>query len=187
MSGKHSWWIRTSQTVAVFAWSTKTYVVLHYPDGTLCIFSGSILNASLSTAFSWSNGKQYLLELSFGFMEGTPLIEDSFPIPPHTQHHVSLEEDWPLVGSGSFYLPHNLFHSTLLCSIHFLSPITICFKSKTFSLCLSRESHIEILPWFFSLTWNPDIKAINITKLVQMTFSAGFGCFEYGLKLIVFK
>ena len=43
---------------------------------------------SLSAAFSWSNGEQYLLELHFGFLEGTLLIEDSFPIPPHTQHHL---------------------------------------------------------------------------------------------------
>ena len=39
--------------------------------------------------------------------------------------------------------------------------------------------------------WNPNIKAINITKLVQMIFSAWFGYFEYvgylprGMTLIV--
>ena len=85
-----------------------------------------------------------------------------------------------MVGGGSFHMPQNLFHSTLLWNIHFSSPITICFKSKMFSLCLSRESHVEILPWrFFSLMWNSNIKAINLTELVQMTFNACFGYFEY--------
>ena len=31
----------------------------------------------------------------------------------------------------------------------------------------------------FSLMWNPNIKVINITKLVQMIFSTWFGYFEY--------
>ena len=43
---------------------------------------------SSSAIFSWSNGEQYLLELSFNFLEGTPLREDSLPIPPHIQHHL---------------------------------------------------------------------------------------------------
>ena len=39
--------------------------------------------------------------------------------------------------------------------------------------------------------WNPNIKAINITKMVQMIFNAWFGYFEYvnyllsGITLIV--
>ena len=47
-------------------------------------------------------------------------------------------------------------------------------------LQLSRDSHTEI--WsrrFLLLMWNPDIKVINITKLVQLIFNARFGYFEY--------
>ena len=40
--------------------------------------------------------------------------------------------------------------STLLYSIHFSSPVTICFKNGTFSLCLSRKSHVEIQSRKFS-------------------------------------
>ena len=46
-----------------------------------------------------------------------------------------------MVGGGTFHLPHDLFHSTLLYSIHFSSPVTICFKNRMFSLRLSRELH----------------------------------------------
>ena len=59
-----------------------------------------------------------------------------------------------MVGGGSFLLLHDRFRSTLLYSIHFSSPVTICFKNGTFSLRLSRESHAEI--WsrrFFRLTY----------------------------------
>ena len=59
-----------------------------------------------------------------------------------------------MVGGGSFRLPHDPFRSTLLYSIHFSSPVTICFKNRTFSLRFSRELHAEI--WsegFFRLTY----------------------------------
>ena len=49
-----------------------------------------------------------------------------------------------VVDGGSFHLPHDIFCFTLLYSIHFSSPITICFKNRTFSLRFSRESHVEI-------------------------------------------
>ena len=65
------------------------------------------------------------------------------------------------------------FH--IMCIIHFSSPITVYFKSRTFSLPLSRESHAEIKSRrFFSLVWKPNIKAIinNMTKFVQMIFSS---------------
>ena len=45
--------------------------------------------------------------------------------------------------------------------------------------------------FFLLLIWNPNIKAINISKLVQMIFSAWFGYFQYvgyllcGMVLIV--
>ena len=59
-----------------------------------------------------------------------------------------------VVRGGSFRLPHNLFCSTLLYSIHFSSPVTICFKNGTFSLRLSRESRQKYgQEGFFCLTY----------------------------------
>ena len=49
-----------------------------------------------------------------------------------------------MVGGGSFHLPHDLFHSTLLYDINFSSHVTICFKNGMFLLQFSRESHAEI-------------------------------------------
>ena len=43
-----------------------------------------------------------------------------------------------------FACPTISSHSTLLYSIHFSSPVTICFKNRTLLLPLSRESHAEI-------------------------------------------
>ena len=72
-----------------------------------------------------------------------------------------------VVGGGSFHLPQDLFCSTLLYSIHFSLPITICFKNGMFLLRLSRELYMETQSRsFFSLMLTPNIKAINITKLV---------------------
>ena len=86
-----------------------------------------------------------------------------------------------MIGYDSFCLPHGLFHSTVLYNTHFSSPITACFKNGTFSLPLSRESYVET--WsrrFFCITYmEPNIKVINIIKLVQMIFNAWFGYFEY--------
>ena len=81
--------------------------------------------------------------------------------------------------SGSFHLPPNLFHSTLLYSIHFSLPITICFKNRTLSFHFSRELHVGKGSRFFvfSLMWNPNIEATNITKIVQMIFRAWFEYF----------
>ena len=60
-----------------------------------------------------------------------------------------------MVGGGPFRLPHDLFRYALLYSIHFSSPVTICFKNGTFSLRFSRESHVEIRSrrLFFRLTY----------------------------------
>ena len=67
------------------------------------------------------------------------------------------------------------------------------FKNGMFLLHLSRELHLEIQSrkFFFPLVWNPNIKAINICKLVPMILNAWFGYFEYvshllpGIMLIV--
>ena len=123
------------------------------------------------------------------------IIEDSLQIPPYT--HITFF-GWRLafgvVGDDSLWLPQNHFHSTLLYSIHFSLPVTICFKNRMFLLHLSRDSYVEIRSRRFlstSLMWNPNIKVINITNLVQMIFNAWFAYFEYasylpcGITLIV--
>ena len=92
-----------------------------------------------------------------------------------------------MVGGGSFHLPHDLFRSTLLYRTTFSSPVTICFKNGTSSLCSSRQSHVEIwsrkvlgLFFFFCLTSVESKYQSNlITKLVQMIFLAWSGYFEY--------
>ena len=73
------------------------------------------------------------------------MIEDSFQ--SHHIHNFTLfgwRSAFGVVSGGSFCLPHDLVCSTLLYSIHFSSPVTICFKNGTFSLCFSRELHMEI-------------------------------------------
>ena len=63
----------------------------------------------------------------------------------------SLDEDQPSVwlDGDLFYLPSDFFCSTLLYSIHFSPPVTICFKNRTFLLPLSRELHAEMQLRFF--------------------------------------
>ena len=121
--------------------------------------------SSLSSELCWTSS------ISLGFL--TPAL--------------SLQENpagFGVVVGSSFHLPHDLFHSTLLHSFHFSPLLTICFKNRMFSLCLSRESYAEIqprsfCPFFFSLKWSPNIKTTTITKLVPMIFSAWSGYPEY--------
>ena len=98
---------------------------------------------SSSAAFSWSNWEQHLLDL-LGFPEGVHNRE--LPSNPTIYtRSPSLDEDRSLMWlvPVHFACPV-IFHSTLLYSIHFSLPITICFKNGTFSLHLSREFHVEI-------------------------------------------
>ena len=50
-------------SLAIFAYSSKKHVVLHYSDGTLCFLLTNSGHFSSSAAFSWSKWEQYLLEL----------------------------------------------------------------------------------------------------------------------------
>ena len=97
---------------------------------------------------------------------------DSYPIPPFLQYHLLWMKTSRWHGWWcSFHLTYDLFDSTLLYSIYFSLPITVYFKNRTFSLCLSRELHKEIWSgrFFFHLTYvEPNIKVVNITELVQM-------------------
>ena len=98
---------------------------------------------SSSAAFSWSNWEQHLLDL-LGFPEGVHNRE--LPSNPTIYtRSPSLDEDRSLMWlvPVHFACPV-IFHSTLLYSIHFSLPITICFKNGTFSLHFSKDSHVEI-------------------------------------------
>lgn len=72
------------------------------------------------------------------------MIEDSLPNPLYTQHHLF---GWRLVccgwWSGSFAGPTG---SSIppYCTVSTVLPVTICFKTGTFSLYLSEEWHVEI-------------------------------------------
>ena len=75
------------------------------------------------------------------------IIENYLPISPYIQNPLlGLRSAFGVVGGGLFLLPHDLFHSTLLYTIYFSLPITVCFKNGTFLLHLNRELHVEI--WF---------------------------------------
>ena len=58
---------------------------------------------------------------------------------------LSFNKDRPLVGLVMVHFTCPMISSTLLYGVQFSLPITICFKNGMFSLCLSRESHVEIL------------------------------------------
>ena len=138
-----TWWmIRTSQPScsSFFLIIKETCLlalswlkIMHF----LLTNSGQFL---LSTAFIW---ELYLLGL-FGFTEGA----HNRGLPSNSTIYTtssSLDDDWPsVVGGGSFRLLCDLFHSTLLYSIHFSLHITICFRNGAFPLHISRESHEEL-------------------------------------------
>ena len=99
---------------------------------------------------------------------------------PHTQHHLLWMRTslWLLVVHFTCPIISSIPHYCKVFSFHCPSQ----FVSKTnFSLHLSRESHAEIWArkFFFSLMWNPNIKVMNITELVQMIFNAWNGYFGY--------
>ena len=129
-----------------------------------------------------------------GFLEGAP-NRGLFSNPTIYTTSLSLDGDQPLFAWWWVTsLPHHFFCSILLYSIHFSSDITICFKNGIVLLCFRRELHAEI--WsrrFFPPMWNPNIKAINIIKPVQMSFNPWFGyseCVSYllcGIMLMVLQ
>ncbi|CAN0452797.1 unnamed protein product [Rangifer tarandus platyrhynchus] len=70
------------------------------------------------------------------------IIEDSLSTPPYRTITFRQRLGLSVTGGGSFHLPHNLFHSTLLYSIHFSLPITVCFKNET-PCYVPVENHIQ--------------------------------------------
>ena len=140
-----------SQAVMIFVWSSKKHVVLHYPNERLCSFYWLILDAFHWVLLSVSlTGSSTSWNWLFGFLGGAhyrgllsnPTIYTTSP---------SLDEAFCVADGGSFRLSHDLFHSTLLNSIHFSLPVTIYIKNGTLSLHFSRESHVEI--WSRRFFW----------------------------------
>ena len=176
ISGEYSRWIRTFQPS-----SHQSQSVLCYPDGRLYISCWLILDA-----FCWGLLSVGLLgagRVGFVWLSGKSSQQRTSFQSHHKHSNPTITfSGWRLafgvIGGGSSCLPHNLFCSTLLYSIHFSLSVIICFKNEMFLLCLSRVLHAEIWSRFLFFTWlvwNPNIKAMNITKLVQMPFNSWFG------------
>ena len=173
-----------SQAITVFAWSSKKcgctlswWKVIHFLLTNSRWFS-------LSAAFIWPTWEQFLLELTIWFSRSSFIIEDwlSSNSTIYTTSP-SLDEDWPLVWLLLVHFACSMISSVphyCIAYIFFIAHHDL-FKNGTFLLHLSRELHLEIWSrrFFFPLMWNPNIKAINIPKLVQMILSAWFGYFEY--------
>ena len=172
--------------VTTAAWSSQRHVVLlHYPHGRRrCLFCWLIPDTFRVKCGVQSVSRGAIpVGIHHLVFQKELILENSILIPPCTQYHFL----WMKIGAfgvvhgGSFHLPCELFHSTLLYSIHFSSPVTICFKNRAFFV-MFKQSHLRKYGQGSPhplLKWNPNIKAINITKLVQMIFSAWFGYFEY--------
>ena len=145
MSGEHGRWIRMSQP------SSNSFFLIVKETCNLELSRWKILHFLLTNSRHFAKCCFQLVSLGAVLVGSNLLvfqkeliIEDSLPIPPYI--HLTFFE-WRLAfsvaGGGSSHLPHDLSHSTLLCSIRFSLPITICFENRMFSLCF-RESHAEI-------------------------------------------
>ena len=127
---------------------------------------------SSSAAFSWFNWEQYLLELIFWFLEGAH--GRGLCSSPTIYTSPSLGEDRPLLWLMAVHfacptissIPHYCTVSTFHHLSQFVSKMErFCYVSV--ENCMRKYSQ----EGFFSLMWNPNIKAIDITKLVQMIFN----------------
>ena len=92
-----------------------------------------------------------------------------------------------MVG-GSFCLPQDLFCSTILYSTHFPSSQFV-LKTEHFHYfavenCMQKYSQES---FFTSLMWNPNVKEINLAKLVQIIFNTWVGYFGYAGYLLCGK
>ena len=122
-----------NQAVTIFAWSSKKHAILHYPDGRLCVFCWLIVDTFCRVLLSFGLiGSSTCWNESFGFPEKAHIIEDSQSHHIHNITFFGWRPSFGAVGGGSFHLPHDLFCSALLYSIHFSLPITICLKNGTF-------------------------------------------------------
>ena len=116
-----------SQATTDFAWSSKKHVALHY--GGLCIFCWLILDAFRQVLLSVRlTRNKYFLELTCLIFQKVLIVERT----PFQSLYIHItffgwRPAFGVVGGGTFHLPNNLLHSTLLYSIHFSSPITVFF------------------------------------------------------------
>ena len=144
MAGEYGGRIRTSsQSVTVFAQSSKKHVVLHYLMETMHFLLTNSGHSSSSAALSWSNQEQYLLEFNCLVHQKELITEDSLAIPPYTQHHLPWKKiplvcDWwwfislaPTVSS----IPHYCTVST------FQHPSQFVLKMEHFYY-ISVEKHM---------------------------------------------
>ena len=106
--------VKEACSLALFWWNIMWFQLTN-PRCFLCCLQLVLLGAVLAGI----NCLIFLKEL---------IIEDSLPVPPYIQHHIL----W--LKTGLWYswwwfisLAAWPFCSTLLCSIYFSSPITICF------------------------------------------------------------
>ena len=148
MFGEYGRWIWTSQpscdSFYLVIKETSTHKVSWWKT-TYFLLTNS--KHFLQTAtFRWSNLEQYL-DWIIWLSARSSLQKDWTSLQSHHIYNITFSEWRSALGvvcGGSFHLPHDLFHFTLLCRIYFSSPLTSCFKNRMLSLCFSRESHVDI-------------------------------------------
>ena len=89
-----------------------------------------------------------------------------------------------MVGGGSFHLPHDLFHSTLLCrnTFHHLSQFVLkmeYFRYVQVDNHMQKYGQERFFGFFCSTSVESKYQSNLITKVVQMIFLAWSGYFEY--------
>ena len=180
-----------SQAVTVFAWSTRKHAVLCYPDGRLCTFCWLFPDTFCSVLpfiavffrINWFFQKEFI-------------VEDCFPVPPHTQNHlfgwrsvfgvvgVVVHFSCPMISSIPHYCTVYTFHcpsSSVFKMKHFcyMSVENCVWKNKVkkiflLNLCGSKTSKRLTQPrwckWFSRL----DLDILSISAISHMVYSELF-------------
>ena len=182
MSSEYGRWIRTSQSSCnSFCLAIKETHGLEVSSEILGIFYWLILGAFCQVLLLVCLGAVLVGINHLVFLEEL-LIEDSLSIPPYTQRHLLWVKTRLWCGWWWLILvAPQLLHSTLLFSIHFSLPVTICFTNGMFLLHLSRESYVEI--WsrrFFSL----NLHGTQISKLLaKLNWPKWFSVLDFDIRL----
>ena len=125
--------LNNQAVVIVFAWSSKKQVVLHYPEGGLCVSCWLILDASLPVLLSGGLIGSSTCWICLVFQKEL-IIENSLPIPPYTQDHllwmktsllgwlVLVHFAYPLFSS----IPHYCTVFTFHCPSQFILKMEHC-------------------------------------------------------------